>query len=69
MEMKKFWTNKKEDPNKINLKTDVDLIKNIITLVNKDPNLKVQLITLDGSVLNIWSDKNAITKDQSMLGY
>ena len=69
MKMKKFWTNKKEDPNKINLKTDVDLIKNIITLVNKDPNLKVQLITLDGSVLNIWSDKNAITKDQSMLGY
>lgn len=69
MKMKKFWTNKKEDPNKINLKTDVDLIKNIITLVNKDPNLKVQLITLDGSVLNIWSDKNAITKDESMLGY
>lgn len=69
MKMKKFWTNKKEDPNKINLKTDVDLIKNIITLVNKDPNLKVQLITLDGSVLNIWSDKNAIEKDESMLGY
>lgn len=69
MMMKKFWTNKKEDPNKINLKTDVDLIKNIITLVNKDPNLKVQLITLDGSVLNVWSDKNAITKDESMLGY
>ena len=64
MKMKKFWTNKKEDPNKINLKTDVDLIKNIITLVNKDPNLKVQLITLDGSVLNVWSDKNAITKDE-----
>ena len=69
MKMKKFWTNNKEDPNKINLKTDVDLIKNIITLVNKDPNLKVQLITLDGSVLNVWSDKNAITKDESMLGY
>ena len=69
MKMKKFWTNKKEDPNKINLKTDVDLIKNIITLVNKDPTLKVQLITLDGSVLNVWSDKNAITKDESMLGY
>ena len=67
--MKKFWNNKKEDPNKINLKTDVDLIKNIITLVNKDPNLKVQLITLDGSVLDIWSDKNAIAKDESMLGY
>lgn len=67
--MKKFWTNKKEDPNKINLKTDVDLIKNIITLVNKDPNLKVQLITLDGSVLNVWSDKNAVVKDESMLGY
>lgn len=67
--MKKFWNNKKEDPNKINLKTDVDLIKNIITLVNKDPNLKVQLITLDGSVLNVWSDKNAITKDESMLGF
>lgn len=67
--MKKFWTNKKEDPNKINLKTDVDLIKNIITLVNKDPNLKVQLITLDGSVLNVWSDKNAVEKDESMLGY
>ena len=69
MKMKKFWNNKKEDPNKINLKTDVDLIKNIITLVNKDPNLKVQLITLDGSVLNVWSDKNAITKDESMLGF
>lgn len=69
MKMKKFWNNKKEDPNKVNLKTDVDLIKNIITLVNKDPNLKVQLITLDGSVLNVWSDKNAITKDESMLGY
>ena len=55
--------------NKINLKTDVDLIKNIITLVNKDPNLKVQLITLDGSVLNVWSDKNAVVKDESMLGY
>ena len=69
MKMKKFWTKKEEDSNKINLKTDVDLIKNIITLVNKDPNLKVQLITLDGSVLNVWSDKNAITKDESMLGY
>lgn len=67
--MKKFWTKKVEDSNKINLKTDVDLIKNIITLVNKDPNLKVQLITLDGSVLNIWSDKNAVEKDESMLGY
>ena len=67
--MKKFWTKKEEDHNKINLKTDVDLIKNIITLVNKDPNLKVQLITLDGSVLNVWSDKNAITKDESMLGF
>ena len=67
--MKKFWTKKEEDSNKINLKTDVDLIKNIITLVNKDPNLKVQLITLDGSVLNVWSDKNAITKDESMLGF
>lgn len=69
MKMKKLWNNKKEDPNKINLKTDVDLIKNIITLVNKDPNLKVQLITLDGSVLNVWSDKNAVEKDESMLGY
>lgn len=69
MKMKKFWTKKEEDPNKINLKTDVDLIKNIITLVNKDPNLKVQLITLDGSVLNVWSDKNAVEKDESMLGY
>ena len=69
MQMKKFWTKKQEDSNKINLKTDVDLIKNIITLVNKDPNLKVQLITLDGSVLNVWSDKNAITKDESMLGF
>ena len=67
--MKKFWTKKEEDYNKINLKTDVDLIKNIITLVNKDPNLKVQLITLDGSVLNVWSDKNAVVKDESMLGY
>ena len=67
--MKKFWNNKKEDPNKVNLKTDVDLIKNIITLVNKDPDLKVQLITLDGSVLNVWSDKNAVEKDESMLGY
>lgn len=67
--MKKFWNNKKEDPNKVNLKTDVDLIKNIITLVNKDPNLKVQLITLDGSVLNVWSDKNAVAKDESMLGF
>lgn len=69
MKMKKFWTKKVEDPSKINLKTDVDLIKNIITLVNKDPNLKVQLITLDGSVLNVWSDKNAVEKDESMLGY
>ena len=67
--MKKFWTKKEEDSNKINLKTDVDLIKNIITLVNKDPNLKVQLITLDGSVLNVWSDKNAVVKDESMLGF
>lgn len=67
--MKKFWTKKQEDSNKINLKTDVDLIKNIITLVNKDPNLKVQLITLDGSVLNVWSDKNAVVKDESMLGF
>lgn len=67
--MKKFWTKKEEDSNKINLKTDVDLIKNIITLVNKDPNLKVQLITLDGSVLNVWSDKNAVAKDESMLGF
>lgn len=66
--MNKFW-NKKEKEDKLNLKTDIDLIKNIIALVNKDPNLKVQLITLDGSVLNVWSDKNAIKKDDSMLGY
>lgn len=66
--MNKFW-NKKEKEDKLNLKTDIDLIKNIIGLVNKDPNLKVQLITLDGSVLNVWSDKNAIKKDDSMLGY
>ena len=65
--MKTVW-NKKEEKT-LNLKTDVDLIKNIIELVNKDPNLKVQLITLDGSVLNIWSDKNAVVKDDSMLGY
>lgn len=66
--MNKFW-NKKEKEDKLNLKTDIDLIKNIIGLVNKDPNLKVQLITLDGSVLNIWSDKNVVVKDDSMLGY
>lgn len=67
--MKKFWDkhNKKEET--LNLNTDIDLIKNIIGLVNKDPNLKVQLITLDGSVLNIWSDKNTVKKDESMLGY
>lgn len=66
--MKMFW-NKEKEEKKLNLNTDVDLIKNIIGLVNKDPNLKVQLITLDGSVLNIWSDKNTIVKDDSMLGY
>lgn len=66
--MKMFW-NKKEENKQLNLNTDIDLIKNIIGLVNKDPNLKVQLITLDGSVLNIWSDKNTIVKDDSMLGY
>lgn len=66
--MKMFWNKEKKDE-KLNLSTDVDLIKNIIALVNKDPNLKVQLITLDGSVLNIWSDKNTIVKDDSMLGY
>ena len=63
-----FW-NKKEENKQLNLSTDIDLIKNIIGLVNKDPNLKVQLITLDGSVLNVWSDKNTIVKDDSMLGY
>lgn len=66
--MKMFW-NKKEENKQLNLSTDIDLIKNIIGLVNKDPNLKVQLITLDGSVLNVWSDKNTIVKDDSMLGY
>lgn len=65
-----FWNKRKEkEETKLNLSTDVDLIKNIIGLVNKDPNLKVQLITLDGSVLNVWSDKNTIVKDDSMLGY
>lgn len=64
-----FWNKEKKDEKKLNLNTDVDLIKNIIALVNKDPNLKVQLITLDGSVLNVWSDKNAVAKDESMLGY
>lgn len=64
-----FWNKEKKEANAINLSTDVDLIKNIIGLVNKDPNLKVQLITLDGSVLNIWSDKNTVKKDESMLGY
>lgn len=64
-----FWNKEKNDEKKLNLNTDVDLIKNIIALVNKDPNLKVQLITLDGSVLNVWSDKNAVVKDESMLGY
>lgn len=64
-----FWNKEKKEETKLNLNTDVDLIKNIIGLVNKDPNLKVQLITLDGSVLNIWSDKNTIIKDNSMLGY
>lgn len=67
--MKMFWNKEKKDEKKLNLNTDVDLIKNIIALVNKDPNLKVQLITLDGSVLNVWSDKNAVAKDESMLGY
>lgn len=67
--MKMFWNKEKKEANTINLSTDVDLIKNIIGLVNKDPNLKVQLITLDGSVLNIWSDKNTVAKDDSMLGY
>lgn len=67
--MKMFWNKEKKEANAINLSTDVDLIKNIIGLVNKDPNLKVQLITLDGSVLNIWSDKNTVAKDDSMLGY
>lgn len=67
--MNKFWDKKKKEDNKLNLNTDVDLIKNIIALVNKDPNLKVQLITLDGSVLNVWSDKNTVSKDESMLGY
>lgn len=67
--MKMFWNKEKKEDNKLNLNTDVDLIKNIIGLVNKDPNLKVQLITLDGSVLNVWSDKNTIVKDDSMLGY
>lgn len=67
--MKMFWNKEKKEQEKLNLKTDVDLIKNLIGLVNKDPNLKVQLITLDGSVLNIWSDKNTIAKDDSMLGY
>ena len=66
--MKTFW-NKNKEEKQLNLKTDIDLIKNIIGLVNKDPNLKVQLITLDGSVLNIWSEKNAVVKDESMLGY
>lgn len=64
-----FWNKEKKEDKKLNLNTDVDLIKNIIALVNKDPNLKVQLITLDGSVLNVWSDKNAVVKDESMLGY
>ena len=64
-----FWNKEKKDEKKLNLNTDVDLIKNIIGLVNKDPNLKVQLITLDGSVLNIWSVKNTVAKDESMLGY
>lgn len=67
--MKMFWNKEKKEQEKLNLKTDVELIKNLIGLVNKDPNLKVQLITLDGSVLNIWSDKNTIAKDDSMLGY
>lgn len=67
--MKMFWNKKNEENKQLNLNTDIDLIKNIIGLVNKDPNLKVQLITLDGSVLNIWSDKNTIVKDESMLGY
>lgn len=64
-----LWNKEKKEETKLNLSTDVDLIKNIIGLVNKDPNLKVQLITLDGSVLNVWSDKNTIVKDDSMLGY
>lgn len=67
--MNKFWNKEKKEDNKLNLNTDVDLIKNIIALVNKDPNLKVQLITLDGSVLNVWSEKNTISKDKSMLGW
>lgn len=64
-----FWIKKDKKEEQLNLKTDIDLIKNIIALVNKDPNLKVQLITLDGSVLNVWSDKNTVKKDDSMLGY
>lgn len=68
--MKMFWSKeKKKEEKQLNLNTDIDLIKNLIGLVNKDPNLKVQLITLDGSVLNVWSDKNTIVKDDSMLGY
>lgn len=67
--MKMFWIKEKKEKEQLNLKTDIDLIKNIIGLVNKDPNLKVQLITLDGSVLNVWSDKNTVKKDGSMLGW
>ena len=67
--MKMFCNKEKKDETQLKLSTDIDLIKNIIALVNKDPNLKVQLITLDGSVLNIWSDKNTVKKDDSMLGY
>lgn len=41
--------------------TDTELIKALVTLVNKEPDLHVQLITRDNAKLDIWVPENRQT--------
>ena len=69
-----MWKKKKStcldsNNNIINSKTDIALLKQIIETVNKSPTLSVQMVTTDGTVLNIRDTKYDRQPDTSMLGW
>ena len=50
------------------LKTNAELIKSIVQMVNKSPSLSVTLSLVGGDVLTIEDKKTSHTRDMSMLG-
>ena len=50
------------------LKTNAELIKSIVQMVNKSPSLSVTLSLVGGDVLTIEDKKTSHTRDMIMLG-